>query len=636
MIRALTLLAVLSALAPAVAKELAQRPDEPRVELAPLPDEKAVPFGPAVVGLACRVIVPADVVHGQAVSFTAQVKNVGDHDLYVLDELNPLFKTWVTLAITGPAGRLGQTSSAGRGLTPSSFVKLAPGESRRFDLTDLRSLFTGGATLSWREGRYSIDYTFEGPALPERASLGTRTSIKDGKQVQEEIYDQATPEQRRFAWSGKLSSNTVCFDLNALKDEDLAVHEWGVFTVFNDVKYANINRQAEWSGLPDTFYRQFPKQRIKWMPAVWDKPIVYFYSKRSAMNVNLKVKFADGGAPVVWWPCASEPVNNSGNQYDAVPRFDSLHWDLWLGDRVPASQGISFLSNGSQWAQPRLADLPAESWLNSARLSTASLVTTGGSGIGGRRPFNSRPFNSQTETERFVFYDGLVPAPDFLRCGEIAESSATLKNTSAFDMPHVYVIDRRKGTMSAGTAVLPAGHKLRIELAAADAGTVEKSLRADLLHAGLFEPEADALMKIWHKGFFENTGVVAFYVIPQAQYDRMLPMEIDPRPARSPVRVGIAFQPNLEADPVIAGQVAALIGQLDDPDYHKRNQAMRALARIGLEAVRPLTQAKASASVNARLLIDDALQQIGAVKWMTSEVPAGERPVNPAGQLKTR
>jgi hypothetical protein len=633
MIRTLALLlAALTALTASVvrAKELIplQRPDQPQVELPPLPDEKAVPFGTAVGGLACRVIVPADVVHGQAVSLTVQVKNVCDHDLYVLDEFNPLFTSWVSLSVSDPAGRrLSQTSAAGRGLSPSSFVKIAAGESRRFDQADIRGLFNGGGGRPEfeKEGRYSLTYTLNGPDLPARTVSGERVSQKDGKEVRETIYDEATPDQKRFAWSGKVTSNTAALDLNPLRDEDLKVHEWGVFTVFNDLKYANVNRQAEWSALPDFFYRQFPKQRIKWMPGAWDKPIVYFYSKRPALNVNLKVKFADGGAPVVWWPCASEPINRGGSQKEAVPRFDTLAWDLWLGDRVPVVPGLVDV-NGAGWVTPRLADMPAESWLTEARLSAASPVSTAAS-------FSGRRGGAPVETERFVFYDGLVPAPDFLRCNEIGDSSVSLKNDASFDMPHVYVIDRRKEKPAAAAVALLAGHETHADLAGADLATIEKSVRDDLLHAGLFEPEADALLKIWHKGLFENTGVVAFYVLPQAQYERMLPMEIDPRPARPPVRVGIAFHPNLEADPAISQRVALLIARLDDPDYHKRDQAVKALVEIGPAAIRPLTQAKTAASVNGRLLIDNALQQIGAVQWMTGpQAPPGESRGEPVGR----
>src|SRR3954466_7495621 len=82
---------------------------------------------------------------------------------------------------------------------------------------------------------------------------------------------------------------------------DLVVHEWGVFTVFNDVKYANANRKAEWGRLPDAFYRQFPAEGWKGAPGAGDKPIVYFYTDRPALNVEVGVKFAGGGAPVVWW-----------------------------------------------------------------------------------------------------------------------------------------------------------------------------------------------------------------------------------------------------------------------------------------------------------------------------------------------
>jgi len=630
MIRTLALLlaaALMASIASAIELVPLQPPGQPPVEVPPLPDEKTVPFGTAVGGLACRVIVPADVVHGQAISLTVQVKNVCDHDLYVLNELNPLFTSWVSLSITGPTGRrLNQSSAAGRGLSASSFVKLGPGESRRFDQADIRGLFTNGLpdNMIEKEGRYSLTYTFNGPELPPRTAAGERISQKDGKQVRETIYDEATPEQKRFAWSGKVTANAAAFDLNPLRDEDLAVHEWGVFTVFNDVKYANIDRQAEWSALPDFFYRQFPKQRIRWVPGAWDKPIVYFYSKRPAMNVNLKVKFADGGAPVVWWPCASEPVNRGGSPKEAVPRFDTLSWDLWLGDPTPTMQVFGGV-DGSGWVKPRLEDMPAESWLTEARLSDAATVSTSGS-------FSGRRGGAQVESERFVFYDGLMPAPDFLRCNDIGNSSVTLKNAASFDMPHVYVIDRRKEKPAAATAVLLAGHETRTELVAADLGALEKSVRDDLLHAGLFEPEADALMKIWHKGLFENTGVVAFYVLPQAQYDRMLPMEIDPRPARPPVRVGIAFHPNLEADPAISRRVAPLIARLDDPDYHKRDQAVKALVEIGPAAIRALTQAKLAASVNARLLIDNALQQIGAVQWMTAppQAPAREPGGEPA------
>jgi len=70
---------------------------------------------------------------------------------------------------------------------------------------------------------------------------------------------------------------------------DFVVHEWGVFTVFNDVKLANANRREEWGELPSFFYRQFPKERLRWVPSAWDKPIIYVHAKPKAPK-QLKVK----------------------------------------------------------------------------------------------------------------------------------------------------------------------------------------------------------------------------------------------------------------------------------------------------------------------------------------------------------
>src|SRR6516162_2768788 len=92
-----------------------------------------------------------------------------------------------------------------------------------------------------------------------------------------------------------------------LDKDDLVVHEWGVFTVLNDAKYANANRKEEWGSLPTFFYRQFPKERLRWMPSAWDKPLIYFYAKSESMHLRVKVTFTEG-APVVWWPAAAEPV----------------------------------------------------------------------------------------------------------------------------------------------------------------------------------------------------------------------------------------------------------------------------------------------------------------------------------------
>jgi hypothetical protein len=384
----------------------------------------------------------------------------------------------------------------------------------------------------------------------------------------------------------------------AADKDDLQVHEWGVFTIFNDVKYANANRKAEWARLPDAFYRQFPTQRLKWAPAAWDKPVIYFYTARPVLDVEVTVKFAGGGAPVVWWPCAARPVNSTSTPASdqPLPRFDSLTWRARLG---AAALAPSEPLDGS--------------WLADARVKDAAPVTVSASLPHGSRPWENR----SSETEQFIFYDGLVPAPDYLRCPAGDEMSFTLRNAAKFDIEHLWLIDRRDATTRAVATSIKSGEERKAAFKPVETRAVIADVRAALVAAGLFEAEADAMLKVWHKGFFENGGVVAFYLLPQGEYDRMLPLTITPQPANPRARVGVAFHPNFEADPVIDRRVRDLIQRLDDGDYKSREAAKAALIDIGPVAMRYLRDAaEKTDSEEIRRLSKRVLDAIDPSEWL--------------------
>lgn len=290
-----------------------------------------------------------------------------------------------------------------------------------------------------------------------------------------------------------------------MKEQDLTVHEWGVFTVFNDRKYANLNRKAEWGDLPDFFYRQFPKQRLRWAPSPWDK------MKRS---------------------------------------------NPWETD--------------------------------------------------------------QLECGRFIFYDGLVPSPDYLHCLASDARSATVKNTAGFPIGRLYLIDRREPeNPQAVRTTLGIAEERKIEFA--PAGGLTKfigKIRADLIEAGLFEAEADSLLKIWHKGFFEHPGVVAFYLLPRSEYDAMLILGVSPKPAITPTRVGIAFHLNFDAEPAITARVEEWIAQLDSDDFKTRKEAIRQLTSAGPFARRLLEQAAKNGSVEMKISARMILETDDASVWL--------------------
>jgi hypothetical protein len=574
-------------------------------------------FGAPASGVACRLLVDTDFIGGQAIPASVEVKNVSDHDVYLAPDhaLNPIYDQHVTLTLTGPDGKpVKQATTARATFMPSAFTAVQPGESRRLEIANLRAHFRPEDLAG--EGKYTLVYTLSGPKLPDRAESGRRVVERDGKRETETVYEEATPAQKRFAFAGPAVSNQATFAIVAPTEKDLAVHEWGVFTVFNDVRFANANRKAEWGALPEFFYRQFPAQRLRWAPAAWDKPVIYFYAGRAGMSVDVSVKFADGGAPVVWWPAAAEPANRASGpgENEPVPRFDALTWRAWLGDTVPPADVVS---PRAVWRKTQLSEALSETWLGAARVPGASLVNVPGSIPHGSRPWQNRAM----ETEGFVFYDGLVPAPDYLRCPGAGDGSVTLRNAAKFDMPHLWVIDRRGDSVHVARGPLGAGEERRVDSrrvqGAAGMREVAGEVRAALVAAGLFGPEADAMLKIWHKGLFESPGAVAFYLLPRAEYDRMLPLTVKPAPAAGPVRVGLAYHPNFEANPAIERRVAELIRQLDDGNYREREAAKKALIETGPIALRALREASEKTdSEEVRRLTARILETIDPSEWL--------------------
>ncbi len=418
-----------------------------------------------------------------------------------------------------------------------------------------------------------------------------------------------------------------------LGEDDLIVHEWGVFTVFNDAPYANANRKEEWGSLPSFFYRQFPAQRLRWLPAAWDKPVIYFYAKRTPMRVRVHVTFPEG-APVVWWPAVASPVD--ARTIPSFPHpssrkgpFRALWWDAWLGDQLPAN--VLRPLPGSPAVQPAkdgaVTDfpLPKDCWLRHARLPGATRLTVTGNFEAWPSQHRFPGVKDRAETERFIYYDGLVPAPDYLRCEKVDVASLTLRNRAKFDLGPLFVVDRRaKG----GAAVVTVGGK-DDPFRAGQARVVTpqrvadwpaagvKAVRQALCDAGLFGPEADALLTIWQKRLFEAEGVTAFHLLPAAEYDRMLPLIVLPAPPRRPVRVGIAVHPHLEIEPDLTTRIATLIGRLGDEDFETRAAAGAALAEIGPLAMGQLrAELQKTIPLETRRRIEAVLDRFDASVWL--------------------
>jgi hypothetical protein len=582
--------------------------------------ENEAPWGEAKDGVVCRLIIGQDYCLGQRIGAAVEIKNISDRERLLLNIFDCGARDRARFTITGPTGKaLRQTSGVGytKIFGPRHFVPLAPGETKRLEYPDLAEFFDGGFLTT---GKYAMAFSYFS-VKPEKVVYGSQSNPKGGF---DPIYEVPTAEEVAKAWAGQLDSRTASFSISAVTKDDLSLHEWGVFTVYDDMRWANAGRKAEWLSLPKFFYRQFPTQRLRWSPSSWDKPIIYFYSRREGLKVNVKVDFG-AGTPVVWWPCASSPVNPEGfyggkaKQVTKGLPFRALEWSVLLGAILPTTVEMPDAPN------PKLADgnllhgikmikaeefaLPADCWLNAARaVKNAALVTTEGSNLTGDAPWTSH----QIETERFLYYDGLVPAPDFLRCVEAMDATVTLRNCAQFPLKHLFVVDRR-GAMRdrpvrfahLAEALAP-GAEIKVPLREIPAqlwpGVGSQEVLAALLEAGLTESEARALLGIWKDGFFLAPGLTAFHLLPQAEYDRMLKLTVSPQPGEIR-RVGLALYPHIGDEPELAQTIGELIRRLDDEDVAKREQAAKALGEIGglgLRYVREAMKTGKSAAVRTR------------------------------------
>jgi len=615
--------------------------------------ESGAEWGKPVDGLACRLVLETRYVVGQPIVPVVEIKNTSDRKRYIVQHPYPFWQNRNTLDVIGPKGKIGR--DGGPGMAAGAFYgetvmePIGPGEVKRVEMPDLRDYCT--ELFPWQywperkavdvpTGKYVAQFRFKSPNLPARMVVGYSVEA-DGKKTLR--YKDTAPELLANHWSGEVASAPVAFQLAPLGKEDLVVHEWGVFTVFNDVKVANANRRDEWGSLPTFFYRQFPKERLRWVPSAWDKPIVYFYATPASLHLNVKVTFTQG-APVVWWPAVADPVDDGGFRTATDPRtprpFRALTWAAWLGERVPAIIGEA--PNGGQLGRPwvKAADfsLPKDCWLLQARLPSATPLTVIGN-IEGPPKIVFPGRKDRPETERFLYYDGLVPAPDYLRCQKVDATSVTLHNLAKFDIARLFVVDRRikdsvgfatvGGAPSPIKGPVPAGGIMKItpaRIAAADwpaAGV--KEVRRALVDAGLFGPEADALLAIWQKRLLEADGVTVFHLLPAAEYNRMLPLSILPAPAAAPIRVGIALHTHMEFEPDLAARVAPLIRKLDDDDVEQRLAASASLLEIGPIAISLLrTELQKPLSLEARRRIESVLDRVDGTVLLDLPTPKKE------------
>src|SRR5262245_24135519 len=310
----------------------------------------------------------------------------------------------------------------------------------------------------------------------------------------------------------------------------LVVHEWGTFTSFQDERgqaIGGINSDDE--PLP-YFVHNLQENLVigtasqgtpRCHPDVTmrlETPVLYFHLPKGAAPVtcDVHVEFL-GGWLTQFYPYAWASVKDSVGSHpfrfghlrrDAVGKLDWFKIVVGGGGAGPPTQS-------RVWTAPR-------------KVAAEPLLHT-----------------KKKESEKFLFYRGVghrdAPIAVHRRGPELVVLSRPDPEL-AQDVPltQIWLADFRAGgacafrrqdpiTVRSGPTEGLAAWSADLERAphtAAAGAALRAQMRAALIAEGLFADEADALLETWELSYFQSPGLRAFFLVPRAWTDHVLPLTI--------------------------------------------------------------------------------------------------------------
>lgn len=275
--------------------------------------------------------------------------------------------------------------------------------------------------------------------------------------------------------------------------DGFVVHEWGTFSTFSGSDGVFLKFQPNDRDLPP-FVQNIHRYIKGGLPDVYvslETPVVYFYSDKE-LTASLRVRFPKGMI-TEWYPQTTRPP------------FEGLHW-----------QDFTVLPRGRTVPLPR----QGQSRYYAARETDAS-------------PVRVSLEKGKTQHEKFLFYRGVGKAQMPLSVRALGNGAYLVKNSGKEPLPGFVAVQVKEGKVRFQTfGPLAGGAEVTVretqEESSADklGDTVARMLVA----AGLYEKEARAMVKTWRTDWFEEDGTRILYLVPAVQTDRLLPLEITPKP----------------------------------------------------------------------------------------------------------
>jgi hypothetical protein len=293
------------------------------------------------------------------------------------------------------------------------------------------------------------------------------------------------------------------------KSTDLSVHEWGTFTSVagEDGSSVDWNSLVCPEGLPG-----FVNNRFRFSKASIDgnvrmeTPVMYFYAPRE-LTAHVKVRFPHG-LITEWYPRAQFTVYQ--NESPLPENMNGIDLSLHRPTGVLEWRDIK-VQPGATPVYP-VENSPSRYY--AARQTDAAPLTVDG------------------QAEKFLFYRGVARFEVPLSARVAADGKILIENRGTDSVPGVILFENRGGKLGYRNVGTVAG-AVTLDSPTPDRNftQLQKDLEATLTTQGLFAKEAHAMVETWRDSWFEE-GSRLLYIVPTHTVDAVLPVEIEPAPAK--------------------------------------------------------------------------------------------------------
>ena len=299
----------------------------------------------------------------------------------------------------------------------------------------------------------------------------------------------------------------------ANSDPGLIAHEWGTFTSIagetgQAVEWLPLNSPSDLPGFVEHFRGTGFKVGLGGTIRM-ETPVLYFYSTHDTA-VDVSVSFFHG-LITEWYPQATHIEPSSSLNNVVLFQQQSSGSISWKSVNVRPSADFAFPqeSQSSHYYAARNTNS------SSLRISTRT---------------------GKEETEKFLFYRGVSVAAAPLCALVLPNGQIEAMNQSSAEIPKLILFERRGekiGFREADSlregAILDPPVLGVSQNASLDA--LLPDLEASLVSGGLYPEEAHAMLESWKDSWFEE-GARLIYIVPRSFVDNILPLTIEPQPAK--------------------------------------------------------------------------------------------------------